>query len=373
MKKKNLLGILAVALLSLGAAACGPTSNPSNPTVDPTVDPTTTPSVDPTTAPTSSAKVIQSITIADEYKNITTTVGDILYDFTEYYTIKPSGLSSKQKKVKVTIESGADCFEEDDGMFEAVKPGEAVFKITSNVNADIFDTMTVTVNDAYFERNAIADLTHELPENGGYVTVSNEMTTDIFIKTAPTTTFYYETSISFTSTAPTEYWPKIGLRVETVHPDEYANNAFVYFFDFPCTADEYASGAYNTKEWGNFGLCEISKGEGWAWNPGINNATARHNDCIYTLPQKIKAGEEFKMGMARIGSDYYLFANDIFACKFQPLFDLIPADVNTRFGFFEFNTNCTFSKYSYTVDAAEVSAKVADFVGADPLSNFADD
>ena len=373
MKNKKLFGVLAVALLSLGIAACGPTSTPTDPT-NPSVDPSVEPSA-PTSAdqPTSTGKVIQSITIGEEYKNIEATVGDVLYDFTEYYTIKPSGLSSKQKKVKVTLESGAECFAEDDGMFEAIAPGNAVFKITSNVNPDIYDTMNVLVKEAYFERNAIADLSHELPENGGYVTVDNQMTTDIFIKTAPTTTFYYETSISFTSTLPTEYWPKIGLRVETVDSGDYANNAFVYFFDFPCTADEYASGAYNTKEWGNFGLCEISKGEGWAWNAGINNATARHNDNIYTLPQKIKAGDEFKMGMARVGADYFLFANDVFICRFQPLTDLIPADINTRFGFFEFNTNCTFSKYSYTVDAAEVAAKVADYTSADPLAKFADD
>ena len=37
--------------------------------------------------------------------------------------------------------------------------------------------------------------------------------------------------IDASSTAPTEYWPKIGLRVETVDSGDYANNAFVYFFD----------------------------------------------------------------------------------------------------------------------------------------------
>ena len=88
---------------------------------------------------------------------------------------------------------------------EAVKPGVATFQITSTVNQDIFDTMNITVQDAYFERNAVADLTHELPENGGYVEVNNDMTTDLYIKETPTTTFYYETTIQFTSTLQTEY------------------------------------------------------------------------------------------------------------------------------------------------------------------------
>lgn len=371
MKKKNLLGVFAVALLGIGIAGCGPTGDPT--TDGPTQPTTTTTASDPTSETTSTAKVIQSLTVDEEYKTITATVGDILYDFTDYYTIKPSGLSSKQKRVEVTCIEGNELFEEDDGMFECIAPGTAKFQITSKANPEIFDTMNVVVNDAYFERNAVADLTHELPENGGYITVSNDMTTDIFIKTAPVTTFYYETTMKVESTLSTEYWPKIGLRVETVDSGDYANNAFVYFFDFPMTADEYASGAYYTKEWKNFGVCEISKGEGWAWNPGINNATARHNDCIYSLEQGVKANEEFTMGMARIGSDYYFFANGFFVCKFQPLADLIPADINTRFGFFEFNTSCTFSKYSYTVDAAEVEAKVADYVSAEPLSVFADD
>ena len=163
------------------------------------------------------------------------------------------------------------------------------------------------------------------------------------------------------------------MKVETVDSGDYANNSFVFFFDFPCTKDEYAAGAYTTKEWQNFGICEISKGEGWAWNPGINNATARHNDCVYQSPTKIKAGDEFKMGIARVGIDYYLFVNDIFAVRYQPLFDLIPAEIPTKFGFFEFNTTCKFSNYSHTTDAAAVAAKVADYTGADVLSNWADD
>lgn len=371
MKKKNLFYGLAVALLSLGIASCGPTTDPTS---GADVPPPATTDDTPSAPTTSSAKVIESLTIDEEYKNINVTVGDILYDFTDYYTIKPSGLSSKQKKVKVSIVSGAELFVEDDGMFEAIAPGNAVFQITSSANNEIFDTMNVTVLNAYFERNAVADLTHELPENGGYVTIDNHMTTDLYIKTAPTTTFYYETTISFSSTLNTEYWPKIGMKVETAgNAGEYATNAFVYFFDFPITKDEYANGAYETKEWHNFGLCEISKGEGWAWNPGINNATARHNDCIYSSPDAIKANTEFTMGMGRVGADYYLFANGVFIAKFQPLFDLIPADIQTKFGFFEFNTNCKFSNYSFTTDAEEVATKVADFVNADPISNWADD
>ena len=370
MKNKTLLSVLAVALFSLGIAACGPTSEPTTEGGD---VPTTSAPAPSAEESTTSAKVIQSITVQDEYKSINVTVGDVLYDFTEYYTIKPSGLSSKQKKVKISIVDGADCFAEDDGMFEAIKSGTATFQITSNVNPDIFDTMQVVVQDAYFERNSVADLTHELPENGGYVTVDSDMTTDIFVKTEATTKYYYETTIKFSSTAASEYFPKIGLRVETVADGEYSNNAFVWFLDFPCSADEHKDGSYYTKTWNNFGICEISKGEGWAWNPGVNNATARHSETVYRSETGIKAEQEFTMGMARDGNEFYLFAEGVMAAKFVPLNDLIAADTPTKFGFFEFNTSATFSKYSYTVDAAEVDAKIADFKAFNPFDAWAAD
>ena len=67
MKKNILFGVFAVALLSLGVASCGPTSDPTSTPDAPTSTPdapTTAPEA-PTSAPTSSAKTIQSITIAD--------------------------------------------------------------------------------------------------------------------------------------------------------------------------------------------------------------------------------------------------------------------------------------------------------------------
>ncbi|HBS10731.1 MAG TPA: hypothetical protein DEA28_03305 [Firmicutes bacterium] len=357
--KKLFIGALSLALLSGGLLSCGnkEDDNKGNNNNNNNDD--------------DKNKTIESITVVNDYKEFTVAVGEDFYVDSSYYKISPSGLSAKQKKVKVEIVEGSDIFKDNDGIFLALKEGVATFKIYSAVKPEIYDTFKVTAKNTFFERTGSYmsfDLEHENKDDGWYVTSSSEATGDLIIKDISSTKWYAESTFSITSVSSTELFPKIGFfTIADSDNTQYLKNRAYYFLN-----DEITEAGIS--EWDKLGLCEVAGDAGWAWNQGVNNATARHSESVYTTPTKITYNTEFKLGYARDGLRYYLWFNDTYAGCFDILEDLIPADVPSKVGLFQFNSNVTFKNYSATQVSEEVDAKINSITEEKvPFSNWAED
>ena len=116
--------------------------------------------------------------------------------------------------------------------------------------------------------------------------------------------------------------------------------------------------------WNEFGVCEVSEGNHWAWEPNIPDNLARHHDYAWNIgDNKITFDTKFKLGVARDGANFHVYVNDNYMGSFQLSAELDvlyengnPSD--SHVGFYHFNCDATFSNYSATADAAEVAKKI---------------
>ncbi len=324
--------------------------------------------------PQDPVKEITSLTIRPEYKHVDMAVGDYIFVDQELYEILPSGLPAKQRRVEVTILEGEDVVSYEDQLLTAIGAGEATIEVSSEVKPELKDTFTVSAVNPVFDRNmsttSFFDMTYETDPENPRVTSPDESTGDLIFANVSSTKWYAESTIKPISVASTEYYPKFGITSNSLGTDaDTANSSFYYFLN--AYIGEGDTPNYN---WTDVGFCEVRGAVGWAWNPGITNGDARHNDGFYQNPEPLTLNDSFKMGMARDGIRYYFWFNDTYIGCFDILQDLIPADVPSAPGLFEFNSNVEFSKYSATADEAVVDEKIAS-IGEDIklITTVADD
>lgn len=307
--------------------------------------------------------VIKSLTAKNEAT--TMKLGDTVAYASFYNLVGNKTLTTKQKRV--TVVSSNDAVVKVSGTtLQAVALGEATITVTSQADETKTCSFKITVTDTYFDRTISSafteedDFSKELLEDGGVVRTSSSSTLDLFIKEEATTKAYVETKITWNGTASSENFPKMGIVFSTLNnpvvEESMTDNRIVFFFN-PEKCHELTS--FNL-----FGVCEVQNSGNWAWNPGVTNDMARHKDDVYVSETPYSTGSTFTMGVARDAFDFHLWINGNYICSLTALNDLFAADTNhtpalTNFGFFEFNSDCTYSEYSYTVKSDEVDAKIA--------------
>ncbi len=358
MKRKPAFGFALLAALGLILAGCGGEADDSG-----TAE--TSDTAGGTTATTtSSERVLQSITIDDEYKEQTVGIGEVVAVSSGWYTLDPLfGLSDEEREIEVTIDEGAEYFEEGEDGFTAIALGEATFRISSVKRPEIYDTFEIEVIDTFFARTdnySYYDLTHENDEENPYVT-SRGLTGNIMVRGIEATKWYAETEITIQSISSSESYSKFGIFSRLA--DSW-NRIYIFI-------DAYtANGNYN---WTNFGIVEVDGEHDWAWNSGITNDTARHNDAAYVLSESITYHDTFKMGMARNGSRHYMFIDGAYACEFDILESLMTAEDLSNVGFFQFNATARFGNYYATQDETEVDEILAAIAEPNVITEWADD
>lgn len=286
------------------------------------------------------------------------------------YELKGNKLTAKDKKVTITSEDETVVAVEGTSL-TALKVGESKITVVSKVDETKSCSFKVVVTASFFDRKISSvvssddDFEHETDEENPYIRTSGSMTMDLYVKSADVAKAYIETKVEWHSTSASEDYPKMGIVFSTesnkVVEDQMTQNKVVYFFN-PERAHENGDAATFTR----FGVCEIQNGGNWAWNAGVTNEQARHCDGAYSLAEGVGQNNgSFTMGMIRDGLEFHCFVNGNYVFSFEALHDLFSTSVETsgdalsRFGFFEFNSDVTFSNYSFTVDPTEVDQKIA--------------
>ena len=360
--KKTLSTILLTGLIAVSLGACGG-GNTSNATSTGGNTPTSS-QVNSQITSTTEQSPIKSLTAKNETVEIKI---DEQANIANCYEIKGfKSLNAKQKKVTVTSsDTNVVTINAKFTSMTAVGIGTATITVVSDVDTTKTCTFTVNVTDCFFDRkvssiNSSWDVTHEMDAENPYIKVDTDVGAGIYIRNSDALKWYVETEITIHSVLSGEEWPKFGIVANTTsNLVEYTDNKLYYFLDAPMNVEE---------QWVNFGVCEVSNGGNWAWNDGVNNNTARHNDAVYKIDTAIGYETKFKMGMLRDGFNCHLFYNGTYMASVTVLgaifgdYDETTKDytkaVNCMAGFFSFNSVATFSNYKLITDVAAVDALI---------------
>lgn len=376
--KANLLKVLSVLLIAGTFVACTSNNNTSTPAGEGST--TQTSQNGGGTEETSKAEesLIKSLTAVND--NAEMKLGESKTATTFYKLEGFKALNAKNKKVTaVAADPTIISVNSSSTSFTAVGVGSTTITVTSNIDTTKSCTFTITVTDVYFDRtysmvDSSWDMSKEMPDAGAEVTVTTNNADGLYFKGSDALRWYAETTIKINSINDGENYPKFGLVASTTTHTEIANNKVYFFLD----AFNYPT---NTS-WTNFGVCEVSGGTNWAWNPGVTNGTARHQDNVHSVTTPVTLGTEFSMGMLRDGHDLHLYVGGNYVKSVTALGELLGNwnaetqsfdAVNCMAGLFSFNSNVTFSKYAFTADETEVSAKLAAIETKDYLTEWAAD
>jgi len=329
---------------------------------------------------TENTSVIKSLTANSE--NHSMSIGSSVTLSSLYTMTRTSGtLKASEKKVTAVSSNSEVITIKNNTVAYAAGLGTAKVTITSKTDETKKCEINFTVTDTYFDRSISNvspsdDFTKELIEDGGTVRTSG-MTAeqDLFIKGLDATKFMIWTTIEVHSVNASENFPKYGITVSTEEnysDNQCSKNKFVFFFNPEKVQTE--------TEFDGFGVCEIENGSNWAWNTGVNNAQARHSDFMYRTPTKMALTDKFSLKLIRNGVDFHFYVNNTYVKSAKTLDDLFKkttdgntVDVSSRAGFFQFNSDVTFSEYGYSVNEEEVDKAISDIGTIDYLTDWADD
>ena len=289
-----------------------------------------------------------------------------------FYNIEGfKSLTAKQKRVTITssdesIVKIASTYK----TFTAVSLGTVTITVTSDVDSTKSCTFNLTVEDCFFDRTVASmvsswDVTNEMNEENPSVKIDTNNMDGIYARGSDGLKWYIETEITIHDVHPWELWSKIGIVANTFsNTIENSNNKLCFYLDAAIRDADNP----NTN-WTNFGVCEVSNGGSWAWNDGVGNDVARHNDAIARVETPITYEITFSMGMVRDGFNFHLYANNSYIGSIKTLETLfgnyneekndgsyIPAKAMA--GFFSFNSTVTFSNYEFTNIEDEVNEKI---------------
>ena len=373
--KKTLSTILLTGLFAVSLGACGGGNTSSVATSTGGNTPTSTPVSSQITSTTeqSPIKSLEAVNASVEIK-----IGEQATT-ANYYELKGvKSLSAKQKRVTITssdesVVKVASSFK----TMTAVSLGTATITVVSDVDATKTCSFTVTVTDAFFDRTITSisstwDVAHEMDAENPYIKIDSNLSDGIYARGSDGLKWYLETEITVHSINSGEEWPKFGIVANTTTHTENNNNKLYYFLNAPMNIEG---------NWKDFGVCEVANGGNWAWNAGIANNEARHNDVVKSIDTTITYETKFHMGMVRDGFNCHLYANHEYIGSIEvlgTLFGNYNADTQAytdpspaMAGFFSFNSVITFSNYNFVSDAAAVDT----LIPAEPAFNtgWADD
>ena len=307
--------------------------------------------------------VIKSLTAKNEMSYMKLGQEDLV---SNYYKLEGyKALSSKQKGVTVTS-SNSDIIEIDSSnkILKAKGIGTAVITVTSTIDSSKSCSFSITVEQEFFDKNYAPfnsswDSANENNKTNPYVRVNTNNADGIYAKGSEGIKWYIETEITIHQVYGNENWPKFGILANSFsNTSNGKNNKVYFFFDAPMN---------NQSEWKNFGICEVYNGNDWAWNGGVGNDRARHNDAVASINTPITFNETFKMGMLRDGFNFHLFVNDNYLISVASLHHLMGNIDNSKndgsykptdamAGFFSFNSDVTFSNYRLVTNDELVNA-----------------
>lgn len=367
--KKTLSTILLTGLFAVSLGACGGGNTSSVATSTGGNTPTSNPVSSQITSTTeqSPIKSLEAVNATVEIK-----IGEQATT-ANYYELKGvKSLSAKQKRV--TITSSDESVVKVAASYKtmtAVNIGTATITVVSDVDATKTCTFTVNVTDAFFDRTITSisstwDVAHEMDEENPYIKIDSNLSDGIYARGSDGLKWYLETEITIHSINAGEEWPKFGIVANTTTHTENNNNKLYYFLNAPMNVEG---------NWVDFGVCEVSNGANWAWNAGVGNNEARHNDVLKSIDTPITYETKFHIGMVRDGFNCHLYANRTYIgsievlgtlfgnynAETQAYTDAAPAMA----GFFSFNSVITFSNYKFVSDAAVVDT----YIPAEPEFN----
>lgn len=322
---------------------------------------------------TEPASVIESLTAKET--STTVKIGESIL-LTNFYEIKGTSALSAAQRACTYESSNPEVVKINAKRAEAVAPGKATITITSNVDNTKSCSFEVVVAQVFIDRELSMipsedDFSNEWDDTTktGSFRTSSGTTNFYYVANAYSTQWYVETEITLHSVNWDDRWPKIGIVAQ--HENENGVETMVAFYlnatlglnDYYDENGNFMKGDDNTA-WNEFGVCEVAQGGHWAWEDGITNSLARHNDAAWTTGDAtITYGTTFKLGVARDGANFHVYINGNYAGSYQLSADLeILRDggqfVASHVGFYHFSCDATFSNYSIITDAAELASKI---------------
>ena len=358
MKKKRTLLLASLVLMSFSLVACGTDktseAKPDTPTSE--NKNTAAPATDKAPVQTATLSLVSNVETVELKVDQSATI-------TNYYTVKKSsGSPTAADKACTYVVEDPTVVKIINKTIKGLKVGSTKLTVTSSKDKTKTCQFMVNVTEVYFDRqysqiSSEDDFTKELPADGGIVRTKGSATADLFVKGISSTEFVADCTFALNSVASSEKFPKLGIVCSTADQaaEDTTTNNKMYFFLNP----EMPNGE---DKWDRFGICEVQNNSNWAWNPNVTNETARHRDDLYVASTPITYATEFKLTMVRKNLEFHFFVNDNYAgsCKsYESLFKNGTTDLPTMVGFFEFNSDVTFSKYNVETDSEKVASKIS--------------
>lgn len=348
-------------ILAFSLAGCG--NKESSTDNSSSLTQTQSSSQQPSSSVITSASVIKNLTAKEESVNIK--IGDSIL-LTSYYTIEGNtGLSTAQKQCTYTS-SDESIVKINNKKAEAVAPGEAIITITSKVDTTKTCQFTIKVDNVFIDRES----THVPSEDDFSKEWSDELGTGEFTTNSMISNFYYvrginsknwylESDITIQEVASGEEWPKIGFFARSFNSSEKETMIAFYI--------NAEIGKENNSIWNKFGFCEAAPGSRWAWEAGITDSFARHQDAAYTSPTDITRGTTFKFGVAREDSAFHIYVNGTYAYshKLSTSLDVLCENgktLDSNAGFYQYNSKVTFSNYKYDLDITNYKPTTPNYI-----------
>ena len=326
MKKKFTLKMLSTALFLVlgvsGLAGCGPTSNPSGPSVDPTVDPTT----DPTTEPSVNPVVVNSVTITDsEGEEPTTDVFDN-QDIQLKANVSVTNSSDKaDTKVTWTVDKSEIASITSTGLLSILPiTGDAEeITVTATSKVDNTKSASVTFNIKHSVINLLNSKPMSLNTEDYYdtgVIENDDYTQDTALVYADVydTRWYVETELRIMALDPTDAYPKFGIMTGTNKYGSWQNGEdpfAMYYVDLAQAS---------TNNWTSVNMVPSNDSHSdWMWGDQLGGAA---------LLEKVELTKKFRLGLMRDGVDYYYYygsdSNDYstWKCYKHVVWEGVPAD-----------------------------------------------
>lgn len=317
--------------------------------------------------------IIDSITATES--STTLKLGESIL-LTNFYEIKGTSTLSAAQRACTYESSNPDVVKINAKRAEAVAPGTATITVTSNVDNTKSCSFEVVVARVFIDRDLSMipsedDFSNEWDEDSktGSFRTSSGITNFYYLADVYSSQWYVETDITVHTVNFDDRWPKIGIvaagensnGVETMVA--FFLNASIGLNDYYDENGTLVHGPDNNG-WNEFGVCEVSQGDHWAWEEGITNSLARHHDYAWnTGDTKITFGTTFKLGVARDGANFHVYVNGNYMGSYQLSSELEilyegGQPIASHIGFYQFSSDVTFANYSVTADAAEVAKKV---------------
>lgn len=372
MSRKPIKLVALALLISCSLAGCNNENNSSS------TGSASSSSSSKVTEQTSSSKITSTSIIKEVVANESTievSQGSSVL-LTKYYTIEGyEQLKPSQKTC--TYESSDETVATIDGRsVVGVAPGEATITVTSKEDPSKSCTIDVVVKGVFLDHELTMneegdDFSNEYNEETGTgsFTTTSMMTNFYTIRGINSKRWFVETDITVHEVANNDRYPKIGIFTNAYNSTN-AETMVTFFLNADIGAndtwDEAAGTMVNGQDnlnWTSFGVCEMGFGGQWAWNGGVSNTIARHQDAAYQESSPITYETKFKLGVTRNGADFHIFVNGNYAFSYQLSSDLAilfenGSELDSRVGFYHYNSKVTFANYRASADDDIVNANV---------------